>query len=297
MKFRNLKYFLSESFRSMYRNRLMTFASIITVSACTIVLAVSYFLLVNLEQVVESVERSFSIEVFIYNDIEENHIETLGNRILTIEHVNSIVYISFEEAFELAGELFEDSLFIAGVSVDTFPRSFSVEVLDLEMHEYVANVISLFPEVEGVRHDVEGVEIVLGVANGIQIIGVVVVLFLGLISTIIIINTIKITVSSRKNEISIMKYVGATNSFIRWPFLMEGILIGFLGSLLALIISYFIYTASIDALITRFYQMTAIFEFRNVFDVFIVLSPLAIALGVLIGVIGSASSVRKYLKV
>ena len=297
MKFRNLKYFLSESFRSMFRNRLMTFASIITVSACTIVLAVSYFLLVNLEQVIESVERSFSIEVFIYDDVDEMHIEALGNRILAIYPVEDIMYTSFEDAFEIAQEIFGDTFFIEGIPVGNFPRSFTVEVLDLELHEYVAGVISMMPEIEGVRHDMEGVEFVLGIANGIQIISVVIVLFLGLISTIIIINTIKITVSSRKNEISIMKYVGATNSFIRWPFLMEGILIGFLGSLLALFVSYFIYTASITTLISNFYQITAIFEFRNVFDVFIVLSPLALALGILIGIIGSASSVRKYLKV
>lgn len=283
----------------MIRNRLMTFASIVTVSACTLVLAVSYFLLVNLDQVIDTVESEFVVVAFIYDDVPEANIEELQNRILSLNYVDGISFTSFEEAFETAAVGFGMADFLVGIypGSGVFPRSFTIEVRTFEEQENIVNIVSNMAEIESARHDQEGLDLILGITSGIRLVSIIVILFLGLISTIIIVNTIKITVSARKSEISIMKYVGATNSFIRWPFLVEGILIGFLGAILALIISYFIYTAALTNIITNFYQITAILELREVVDVFIVLAPIAIAMGIFIGFIGSASSIRKYLKV
>lgn len=297
MKLRNLKYFLSESFRSMFRNRLMTLASVVTVAACSLVLAISYFLLVNLEQVVESFERNITIEVFIDNEATEEDLIRLEQEILAIHYVDGINFISFEEALELAVERLGDIVILGGLGEGVFPRSFEVEVTNLEMQEQVAGIISNIDLIEDIRQGQEAVELVLGITGGLRVVSIIAILFLGMISTIIIVNTIKITVSARKNEISIMKYVGATNSFIRWPFLMEGILIGFLGASIALILSYFIYTAALTNIIANFYTMTAAFELRNPADVFIILSPLVLLLGISIGVLGSASSIRRFLKV
>jgi len=304
MKLRNLKYFLSESIKSLIRNRLMSLASIITVASCTLIFAISYFIVTNVNQVLTGVERSMNIVVFLEIGVSEEEIEEIREKLLALPYVMGVSFTSSEEAFENVIEDWGmDYELLIGMTGDILPNSFSVEINALENQIIVASEIVDIKNVDRVIHDEEAMDLFLDIRNYVTIFSLIIIGFLASISTVIIINTIKITVSARKNEINIMKYVGATDWFIRWPFLMEGILIGVLGAGLTLLVSYFMYTylinslMNVDNLFLNFIINVIFFEPISTMDVFIVLTPVLIIMGVIIGFIGSITSVRKYLRV
>lgn len=298
MKLRNLRYFLTESIKSMIRNRLMSLASIVTVASCTLILCVSFFFVTNVNQVLGGLERGLNIIVFIETEATDSQVNALETQITALEYVVGISFTSSEEAMEMMRQDISPAL-LEGLDYDILPRSFEVEVNHLDNHPFVTEQILSMPHVYEILQDQDGIEIFVGLNRAVAVIGFLTILFLGAISTVIIINTIKITVSARKNEINIMKYVGATDWFIRWPFLMEGILIGIFGASLALGISYFIYTALKNALTSETNPLVVIFQFepRDVASVFLLLIPMCISMGVGIGVVGSVTSIRKYLRV
>lgn len=306
MRIRTIKYFLSESIRSMVRNRLMTIASIITVASCTLILAISYFLITNINQILEGLERSMSIVVFVDDYATENELQTLEEQLLQLPYINpeSLSFTSSEEAFYyFMRDIGFDEATLEGLPQDTIlPSSFSLELYNIENQQIIVGYIENLDNVLDIRYDQDAINVFITFSRSVSIIGLVMILFLASISTVIIINTIKITVSARKNEINIMKYVGATDSFIRWPFLMEGILIGIVGATVALGSGYFIYAYVVNSLVSddgRISLMLAMFLFvpRDITDVFIFLVPVCLGLGTIIGVIGSATSIRKYLRV
>lgn len=306
MKLRNLKYFLSESVRSMIKNRLMSLASIITVASCVLILSVSYFVVTNVNKILEGIERSPFIVVFIDDSATEDDVTTLESELLAIPYIHGLSFTSAEEAFENFTADLEnvgiEERFLEGMDSYLLPRSFSLELTQMEYQHLVVNAIQDLTHVYHILHDQTGIDFFIDLSRGVSLLSIVIILFLGTISTVIIINTIKITVSARQNEINIMKYVGATDWFIRWPFLMEGILIGVFGASIALILGYFIYTNVVYALLggDSVFNLANLFFFedpRSVLEVFMFLTPICILLGIVIGVVGSATSIRRYLRV
>lgn len=303
MKLQNLKYFLQESTKSMFRNRLMSMASIVTVMGCTLILAISYFIITNVNQIMSGVERSMSVVAFLEIGISEEEIAILEAELLDLYYVSNLSFRSSEEAFlNLAEDMGIEEALLYGLTEDIFPASFSIEVNYIDNQVAVVEEISAFAGIDTIRHDQEAMDMFINFSRAITIFGFITIAFLGGISTVIIINTIKITVSARQTEINIMKYVGATDSFIRWPFMMEGMLMGILGALLALVISYFIYTNLLNNITTGespIQVVLAVLGFVpiEVNEIFMILAPVSIATGITIGVIGSATSMRKYLRV
>ena len=300
MKIRNFKYILGESLKSMIRNRLMSLASIVTVASCTLIFAISYSIIVNINQVLTGVERSLSIVVFIEDEATQEQVDELEGQIRGLDHVTGLRFISAEEAMDnLAFSLPEGILYGLGGS-SILPRSFEIDIDSLYNQELVTAQLNQLNNIENIVQDQDMVDVFMTINRGVSVVGIIIILFLASISTVIIINTIKITVAARENEINIMKYVGATDGFIRWPFLMEGILIGIFGAVLAMIISYFIYFGVVNAttsgITAEFLEMMA-FEVAEVGAVFMVLVPVSILMGVVIGTIGSVTSIRKYLRV
>ena len=151
--------------------------------------------------------------------------------------------------------------------------------------------------IANIKHAQEETNILLSISRIIHVVSAVIILSLALISVIIIMNTIKLAVNSRKDEISIMKYIGATNWFIRWPFIIEGMIIGFIGSLIPILISWPCYDKLVVIIYEKIPVIKKLFEFEPGIFIFSELAPIALALGVMIGIIGSFSSVRKYLNV
>lgn len=301
MKLRNLKYFFVEAIGGIFKNRLMSLASIITVASCTLLLSISYFIISNLDYILEGVERSMIIVAHIHDDATDAEVGRLRDLILDIEHVDDVTFVSSEEALRIFTEgLFDQDTFIMGLQdANILPRSFDIEVNDINAQPYVVKQLLRMKDrgIYHVLHDQDAVDVLSNFNTSVRIVSLFMILFLGAVSTIIIMNTIKITVSTRKIEINIMKYVGATDWFIRWPFILEGILIGFIGAIISLGIAWLAYLRAIEIIVTSLPFITNMLEFRDINSIFALLTPLTLAMGVGIGIIGSVTSIRKHLRV
>ncbi len=295
----SIKYYFKEGFTSLLRNRLMTVASIATVAACIFIMSFSYCVVSNLQYVLRQMEDSIGIAVFLNEELTSDDVERISNEIKAIPHVKQVTYTSPDDALtELQDEWSMDGI-LDGFSGENNPLSSSFEI-SLEGVEYQTDVTKALTAIDGidnVRDAHTETEILLKVNNVMQITGVLVIAILAVISVVIIMNTIKISVYTRRNEINIMKYVGATDWFIRWPFIIEGMLIGIIGSVIPMLISWPVYSKIVDILYTSLPVIKNMVSFRYSIDIFSVLIPVSIVSGILLGVIGSVTSIRKHLRV
>ena len=299
MSFRRSRYFLGEALRGLIRNRLMSIASILTVASCLIVVSVFYALVANIEFFLQQLEGTIGMAVFVYNDVDAEGLRNIHEGLLSIENVVSAPYVSHEAAFEAVLAQHEDPSILEGVPPETFPRSFIVEIADLRYHDDVAAQISALMHlgIERIRQDQHIAHMVIAISNMIRWVSGILILILAAVSIIIITNTIRITVNARHAEINIMKYIGATYWFIRWPFLIEGILIGIIGSLIPVALVWTGYSHVVSAAQEAMPLIEEIVEFRPGNEIFVLLFPFVICLGALIGAAGSIISVRRHLHV
>ncbi len=304
MKFNSIKFFIEEAFKSLFRNGLMTLSSIITVAACIFIVVLSFCAAVNVDYILAQLEESGGLAVSISDELNSDGLNTLKEKILSIEHVTEVSFVNKEQAFEeFSKSLGENREIISGFNEknNPFPRSFLITVESGKYQKQVVDELSKsdFSKigVTKVRHALELVEGLMSVNNAIRIVSILIIFILGLLSVIIIMNTIKLTVNSRRHEIGIMKYVGATDWFIRWPFIIEGIIIGICGAAIPVIICWALYSNAVSALINSLLFIGSIINFKASFDIFPYLSPLAMGIGIVIGALGSITSIRKYLNV
>lgn len=301
MKLRNLRYFLIEAIRCMFKNRLMTIASVITVASCTLLLGISYFIVSNLDYFLERFESSIVIIAYIDDDATDAQVRELESLILEIDYVENIKFTSSEDALiNFSEDLLDQEGFLLGLQdTNILPRSFDIEVSEIQGLQYVVQELLQLNDngIYEVYNDQDAIDSLIGINRSIRFISIILIIFLAAISTVIIINTIRITVSTRKNEINIMKYVGATDWFIRWPFILEGILIGFIGAVTSLFIGWLVYSRSIEIILLNLPFLTRLVEFRDINSIFIVLAPTTLLMGIGIGVFGSVTSIRKHLRV
>ncbi|MDR1689939.1 MAG: permease-like cell division protein FtsX [Clostridiales bacterium] len=301
MKFRSIRYYLKEAFKSLIRNRLMSVASILTVASCTMIFIFSYCIAVNLDGILEQIEGTVGLSAIIEDSLDAKEVNALYEELLKIEHISSIGYISKDMALENAHDIFgqEHSDLLDGLAEDNpLPRSFTI-ALDSNMYqEQVVEKLSKFvgSGFESIQYESEITNILLTVNRGIRIISAVIILAFVLISVVLIMNTIKLTVNMRSVEIGIMKYVGATDWFIRWPFIIEGMIIGVLGAGLPLAVGWLSYNKVLE-IISGVTLLSGLNNFKTVQELFWVLIPLSTFSGMLIGSIGSILSMRRYLKV
>ncbi len=303
MIFRNINYFTKEAVLSLLKNRLMTVASIITVSSTTLIVILSYILGSNVNFLLDNFGNSIGMTVYINEDVTSQENNDFYNTLLQIEHIASTNYISKEEALNIFSETIgDDSGVLKGLAEDNpLPRSYEITLEDSvyankvieELNKYVGdgNVLS------SIRHAQTETEILLSLNNGIRVVGIALITGLSFIAIIIIMNTIRLAVNSRRIEINIMKYVGATNAFIRWPFILEGVFIGILGASIPLFICIFSYNRVIDAIYENMPILQEGVNFLSASQIFNFLIPFCLLLGASIGIFGSASSIRKHLNV
>ncbi len=303
MIIRNINYFIKEAVISLFKNRLMTVASIVTVTSTTMIVILSYILGSNINFLLENFGNSIGMTVYVNESVTSEENNNFYNELMEIEHIQSTSYVSKEEALEIFGEsIGNDSGILKGLSDDNpLPRSYEIT---LESSEYANDVIKQLNKYVGddnilssVRHAQTETEILLSINNGIRIVGIALILGLSFIAIVIIMNTIRLTVNSRRVEINIMKYVGATNAFIRWPFILEGIFIGVVGASIPLFICMFTYNKGIEAIYENMPILQESIMFMTANEIFSVLIPFCLLLGALIGIFGSVSSVRKHLNV
>ena len=274
----------------------MTVASIATVSACIFIVSLSYCLISNLSSILEQIENKIGVVVFLEDGLTSEDVSRINDDINAIDNVAMVVYVSPEEALSSLKQEWEADDILRGFSGENnpLPHAFEISLESIERQGQVLTELEGLSGIRKIRHAQAETEMLLQINNGVSIAGIVMVVILAIISIVIIMNTIKISVYTRRNEINIMKFVGATDWFIRWPFIIEGALIGVLGAAIPMAASWPLYTKIISVIYGYIGDMVIL---RNGYVIFSVLIPVSLVVGAFLGIFGSVSSIRKHLKV
>ena len=292
-----ISYSLKQAVRQIWRNKVMSIASMFSITAMLLILGLFFMLTVNVNMATEGIKDQFNtVEVYLLDDTNDSKALKMENSIAAMEEVESVTFISKDQAMEDFKDRFgENSYLLDGLSENPLPNSLRVALSDLEKGEMVAEVCKNMEGVEDVRYYATEVNKVLKITSAIQKGALVIVAFLIIVSIVVVSNTIKITVEARKNEIAIMKYIGATSWFIRGPMLTEGVIIGIVSAVISFAISSVVYAKFVNA----FGEQILMLASTELVDTLYMTSTLAwifIALGVSIGAVGSIISMRRYLK-
>lgn len=294
-----IKYFVREGLSGLKKNLLMTMASMVAVAACISILSFSYCVGSNLQYMLNQMEDSIGISVFLKGELTGEQIENMKTEIGKIDHVESVEYISPTDALdELKQDWGADEDIFVGLDDENNPlsHSFQISLDKIENQNGVLTALENIDGIENVRHGQTETELLMKASRIFSVASVIVMLLLGAISVMIIMNTIRISVVNRRVEINIMKYVGATDWFIRWPFIIEGIIIGLVGAMVPLLLGFPIY-AKVTSAIFEYLPVIKFIQFRLTGDVFGFLIPFGVIFGIGLGVIGSVTSIRKHLRV
>ena len=300
MRYNVLSYLIGEGFRNFFKNKKSTGASLMIMCATMMIFGLFFLIGENVNYMVKEIEAEQGMQVFMVKDATEEQIQKLGEQIKELDYVAKTEFVSKEQAYNIVKEKYGDyGRFLEGYTIEKnpFKVSYVVTLTDLSKSEEVRAQIEKLDNVNNIEMRDKTINALVGIANGIRWISAGILVLLIVISIFIIANTIKLTVHARRKEISIMKYVGATNGFIRWPFIVEGILIGIVSAMISILIlgvSYnFIVGKIMESSVTSMINITLL-QFS---DIFVLVVAVYLGLGIGIGCIGSAISMRKYLKV
>ncbi len=298
MKIKSFKYTFVESFKNIYRNGMMSVASMTSVAAALLILGLVFVLIVNLNSITRGAQEQYdSIQVYIVDGLSDVEIQNLGEQIKKVGNVKSIRYETKDEALKKMQASWQDNGYLLeGLENNPLPNSYEVRFNNLNAIPDAAEQIKTLNGVEDVKFYKDIIEKMTNLSKMIQNIGMVVIFALLFLSTFIINNTIKLAVNARRREINIMKYVGATNWFVRWPFFIEGTMLGMIGALLSLGIVMVLYQYVYGIMTQQFYALIAAY----IVSPSIILkdvSVIFIIVGMGIGALGSLMSMRKYLNV
>lgn len=306
MRFNVLGYLIGEGFRNVFKNKKSTSASLIIMCFTMLIFGVFFIIGQNINSMMKQLEGEQGMQVFL-KEISDEQIQEVGEQLRNIDGVNSAEFVSKEEALDIMKSEFQDQANLLDVYEENniFPASYVVTLNDLSKADEVKQSIEAIDAgkddsekvIKEITSSDQTITTLMNLANGIRIITGVILVFLILISIFIISNTIKLTVHARRKEISIMKYVGATNSFIRWPFIVEGIIIGLVAGIISIVIIGVAYNAIAQKIVSSEVMATMGINLLGFSDMFTLIAIVYVILGVGIGVLGSAISMRKYLKV
>lgn len=295
MKTNRMKYFLNEGMKNVRRNKLMSVASVTTTFATLFILGVFLVLTINVNSWAEQIARDCQVQVFIEEGSTPEQYDAIGQQIQNIQGVASIEKCTKEQIFaEVKGKLEskgEASILVGLENDNPYRDSFKVSLTDLTLTQTVTDQIKGIAGVANLTDFQETAGIIYSISESIKNFSLWVVIILGIISAFIISNSIKVSVFSRRKEIHIMKYIGATNWFVRWPFLVEGMTVGFYGAVIAFGVIWLVYWRLYESISVQFLQLVP-------FNMLAWLLIGAFLLtGIIIGFIGSLISIRKHLKV
>lgn len=298
MRISTFFYTIKQGIINIFRNKWFSLASIATISACLFLFGLFFAVLTNVENIVKTAQEGVSVTVFFDEGISEERIVEIGEMIDKRPEVSKKRFISAEEAWETF------KVEYLGEYSDGFTEN---PLADSASYEIYMNDVSMQPALVTYLEGVEGIrtvnrsEITAASLTGINAliayvsIGIITILFA--VSIFLISNTVTIGISVRKEEIGIMKYIGATDFFVRSPFVIEGMLIGVVGALIPLGLIFVIYNHVIEYIVTEFAAISNLLAFVPVEKVFAQLLPISLIMGVGIGFLGSITTVRKHLKV
>lgn len=295
MKLRTTEYFVREVCISIKRNNWMSFASISTVAVSLFVLGMFLIIVLNMNRMASMLESQVQINVYLDDKLKGSEIDDLEDDLKKMQGIERVQYVSREDAIVRLRERLGDQKYLLDALGDKnpLPNAFEVTVKQPTMVETAAKAIEKFGGVESVKYGQDVVEHLFDMTRLVRIFGFTLMLLLAGATLFIISNTIRLTVFARRKEIAIMKYVGATDWFIRWPFLLEGVVLGFFGGVLASIALRSIYgliTAKVYSTLA-FLPLIPQYPFVNFISLVMVLS------GMGIGALGSTISLKRFLKV
>lgn len=295
MSFNNFFYYLRETFDSLCRNSWLSLASVGTIVVSLLILGSSALLVLNVQHLTDQVESSVEISVFIDENADEETIKVLGEDIKTMGGVESVTFISRDQALEELKESFgENRDALDGLrDNNTLPDSYRVKTFNTALVPGIAQELAELEAVEQVRYGSEVVERLMVITNWVRTMGLALVLLLGMAAVFLIGTTIRISVFARQREIGIMKVLGATNWFVRMPFLLEGMFLGLLGGLVSAGVIYYGYVS----LVTKINASLPFIQLIHDMQIVIYVLSGLVVLGLLIGALGSAISIRRFLKV
>lgn len=291
---------LREGFKGTLRNGWMTFAAISAVTITLLLVGVFALVMFNVNEISENVENDVEIQVFVTRTAEEANVEKLGENLEQIPGVESVTFSSKEDELEnFRNQLGEDANAYGTVEKDNpLHDRYIVKASDPLNTEKVANSVQSLDNVDKVTYGQDYIDKMFAFFNGIRIGGLALIVGLTLMAMFLISNTIKMTIFSRRREIEIMRLVGAKNSFIRWPFFIEGLLLGVFGALIPIAVIYFGYDVAYSALQPSLDQLNSdIFKLIDPSILTTQVSLVLLALGAFIGIWGSTTSLGRFLKV
>ena len=291
---------LREGFKGTLRNGWMSFAAISAVTITLLLVGVFALVMFNVNEISENVENDVEIQVFVTRTAEEANVEKLGENIEQIPGVASVTFSSKEDELEnFRNQLGEDANAYGTVEKDNpLHDRYIVKASDPLETETVADAVQSLANVDKVTYGQDYIDKMFAFFNGIRIGGLVLIVGLTLMAMFLISNTIKMTIFSRRREIEIMRLVGAKNSFIRWPFFIEGLLLGVFGALIPIAVIYFGYDVAYSALQPSLDQLNSdIFKLIDPSILTTQVSLVLLALGAFIGIWGSTTSLGRFLKV
>ena len=295
MKKNNIGYLLREGIRGLFLHGFMSFAAIWVTVACLLIMGTFGLILFNLNEMIVELEQDNEVMVYIDEELSQAEAKSVGSQINMITNVNNAQFISREEALTNFVEEQQDEGLFAGLEASTFRDRFAVSMVDNKLMRQTCEEMKSIQGVADVYAHYEISEGFQTIQQMLNIASLIIIAVLFVVSMLIISNTVKLAMYDRKEEIAIMKMVGATNGFIRWPFVVEGFLLGLIASVVAFFLQWGLYNflanqiASLDSL-----QLITMVPFVEVIEV--VAACYAIV-GFVVGVFGSLLSIRKFLKV
>lgn len=315
MKISTLLYTFRQGFVNIFRNKWYSLASIATISACLFLFGLFYAIVANFQSIVMKAEEGVSVTVFFHNEYDkcaskgevhtattDQRLEEIGQMIANRVEVSEVVYISDDEAWaNYVADNFKENAedYLAGFPENPLEGEYSYEAFlsDVSMQEALVNWLYSIPEVRIVYYSELTASTLSGVNLLIAYVSVGIIVILLAVSIFLISNTVAIGISVRSTEINIMKYIGATDFFVRAPFVLEGIIIGLLGAAIPLGLIKALYNYVLAYIVERFEVLSSFLNFLTTEQVFGVLTPVSFLVGAGIGFMGSISTVRKHLQV
>ena len=299
MRISTFFYTLKQGIVNIFRNKWFSLASVATISACLLLFGIFYAIVVNFNNIVKTAEQGVSVTVFFDDGLSEAKIQEIGSMIEKRTEVSKIVYVSAEEAWETFRQEYFGEEYSDGFTENPLENSSNYEIY-LSDVALQGSLVTYLESIEGVRQ-VNRSEVTASTLSGMNVlivyvsIGIIAILLA--VSVFLISNTVMIGIQVRKEEINIMKYIGATDFFVRSPFVIEGIIIGAVGAAIPLGAIYLIYNTIVEFVVERFEMLSSLLSFLPVNEIFATLVPVSFGLGIGIGFLGSIMTVRKHLRV
>lgn len=290
-------YTLGQGIKNVFRNKWFTLASLATISACLFVFGISFAVILNVNHIVKTVEEGVSVTVYFNEDTPQERIDQIQDLVLNRPEVYRCDFISADEAWaEFSQKLGENA---EGFVENPLEGSENLQIYLSDVSKQ-ADLVKYLETVEGIRK-INKSELTANTLSGVKMIvtyiSVGMIALLLAVSVFLISNTVTIGISVRKEEIGIMKYIGATDFFVRAPFVFEGIIIGIIGSAIPVVVLYFLYNAAFQFLHNTFSFLNDYISYVSATTVFTYLAPISLFIGVSIGFFGSFFTVRKHLHV